>query len=593
MRSSRRRRTPAAAGLGLGLALALLAGWALPGPAFAGPSADSASVADSTGARVAGSPGDADSARAAEARETIPAPAAVSESAPAVAPSERIYLGGGVLFEIRSPLGNPDLATRAATIRRRLQHAVAAREIPSDSVNVEAAPYGARILFGRSLLFNLTTRDLAPGEIHSAYETAQELVPAITAGIERERAQLKPVRLAVSAALSVVLALVYLFLVRLFLRSGHRIGQSVGRRAGVLLGRIRIRGAELIPARRTTDFFQNLFSLLAVAALLILGYTYLSIVFSFFPWTQGWSNRLTQFAFEGIRGALTAIIQAIPNLVLAGVIVYFARIIIRFASKFLDMVGAGSVVIPGLHPELAKPTKQLLRVFLWISVLIIVYPLIPGSQSPAFRGVSILLGVVVSFGSTGLVDNLLAGLVLTYARSYRIGERIGAGDVVGDVTAFGLLTTKIRTIKNEEVTVGNGQILRGSVRNYSRRATEGDGLILHTSVTIGYDAPWRQVHALLIEAAEATEGIEKTPKPFVLQRALGDFYVEYEINATTREPSRMAPLYGLLHQNIQDAFSRAGVEIMSPHYRAIRKGDESTIPPPGDAPEAARSGREP
>jgi small-conductance mechanosensitive channel len=152
---------------------------------------------------------------------------------------------------------------------------------------------------------------------------------------------------------------------------------------------------------------------------------------------------------------------------------------------------------------------------------------------------------------------------------------------VGDVTAFGLLTTKIRTIKNEEVTIGNGQILKGAVRNFSRRATEGEGLILHTSVTIGYDTPWRQVHALLIEAAEATDGIEKEPEPFVLQRALGDFYVDYEINATTREPSRMIALYGLLHQNIQDAFQRANVEIMSPHYRSIRKGDESTVPPSG------------
>ncbi|MGE5175891.1 MAG: mechanosensitive ion channel domain-containing protein, partial [Hyphomicrobiales bacterium] len=569
MGRSHRGGVGVAAGLWLALAaLAVGTHGAVAGPAGGTAAAARESVATGRPGADRAVPAAAESLAVPEstaAAAETPSPSVPSEAPPPVAPSEPIYLGGGILFEIRNPLGNPDLETRAATIRRRLQHAVAARETPSDSVSVEATPYGARILFARSLLFNITPRDLGAGDTRTALAAAQDLIPAITAGIDRERAQLAPGRLLVSAALSALLTLLYILLIRIFLRGGHRVGQSLGGRVGGLVGRIRVRGTELIPPLRTTRLFQNVVMVLAVAALLVLGYAYLSIVFSFFPWTQGWSNRLIQFAVEGIRSALVAVAHAVPNLVLAVAIVYVARLVIRFLSKFLDLVGAGTIALPGLHPELAKPTKQLVRVFLWIAVLIIVYPLIPGSQSPAFRGVSILLGVVVSFGSTGLVENLLAGMVLTYARSYRIGERIGTGDVLGDVIGFGLLTTKIRTIKNEEITLGNGQILKGSVRNYSRRATEGEGLILHTSVTIGYDAPWRRVHELLIEAAEATEGIEKEPKPFVLQRALSDFYVEYEINATTREASRMAVLYGLLHQNIQDAFNRAGVEIMSPH----------------------------
>jgi small-conductance mechanosensitive channel len=205
------------------------------------------------------------------------------------------------------------------------------------------------------------------------------------------------------------------------------------------------------------------------------------------------------------------------------------------------------------------------------------FPYIPGHSSPAFQGVSIFVGVLFSLGSAGAVSNIIAGVLLTYTRAFQIGDRIKIGDTFGDVLEKSLLATRIRTIKNEDVTVPNALVLSSHVVNFSSCAATG-GLILHTSVTIGYDAPWRKVHELLIAAALSTRGILKSPDPFVLQTALNDFYVTYEINAYTDEPVRMVSVYAELHQNIQDSFNEAGVEICSPHFAAVRDANRIAIP---------------
>ena len=204
-------------------------------------------------------------------------------------------------------------------------------------------------------------------------------------------------------------------------------------------------------------------------------------------------------------------------------------------------------------------------------------PYIPGSRSPAFQGVTLLVGFLVSFASSSSLSNIIAGTILTYTRAFRIGDRVQIGDTVGDVVGSSLLVTDLRTIKNVVVAIPNALVLGGPVINYSRMARTA-GLILNTSVTIGYDAPWRTVHGLLIAAAGATPGIEPSPEPFVLQTALNDFYVSYEINAYTRRPNDMHLIYADLHANIQDRFNEAGVEIMSPHYRSLRDGNTVTIP---------------
>jgi small-conductance mechanosensitive channel len=209
--------------------------------------------------------------------------------------------------------------------------------------------------------------------------------------------------------------------------------------------------------------------------------------------------------------------------------------------------------------------------------LVMAFPYLPGSESEAFKGVSIFLGVLFSLGSTSAVANVVAGLILNYTRAFSIGDRVRIGDVEGDVIFKTLLVTHIRTVKNVEITLPNSTVLGGAVHNFSMAAKESP-LILHTSITIGYDAPWRRVHELLISAAQSTQYILSNPPPFVLQTALNDFYVSYQINAYTDHPHEMARIYSELHQNIQDKFNEGGVEIMSPHYSQLRDGNTTTIP---------------
>jgi small-conductance mechanosensitive channel len=540
---------------------------AAPTPDSAAKAPDSAGVESTSAAAAAASPSDS------LVRALDTDPRGIFETVP----PEPVYLGGSVLLVIRDSLGYPTARARAQVIRRRLL-TLARSDLPLDSIRSEPTAVGARILAGSATVAQITWDDLPPGETRTPAELARAMVPELRAGIERERKLFQPVRLATSAVLTAVLGLAYLALAWVLWTRGRQLARIAGAKAAHVVGAIQVRGVTLLHRRAVASAAYRATLFVLTLALLLLGYALLSYAFSLFPWTQGWGARLGSFAFDLIGGALSAAMRALPGIFLALLVLLGFRVLIRFVSRLLDRVGAGRLVLPGLHPELVKPTKLLVRIFLWVAAIVIVYPLIPGSDSPAFKGVSILLGVVVSLGSTGLVENLLAGLVLTYARSYRLGERIGTGEIIGDVANMGLLTTKVLTIKNEVVTLGNAQILRGSVKNYSRQAAEGPGLILHTSVTIGYDTPWRTVHALLIEAADATEGIERVPRPFVLQRSLQDFYIQYEINAYTRRPNEMVDLYGRLHQSIQDAFRRAGVEIMSPHYRSIRDGNPSTVP---------------
>ena len=206
------------------------------------------------------------------------------------------------------------------------------------------------------------------------------------------------------------------------------------------------------------------------------------------------------------------------------------------------------------------------------------FPYLPGADSPAFKGISVFLGVLFSLGSTSAIGNIVAGVILTYMRAFSLGDRVQIADTMGDVVEKTLLVTRIRTIKNVDITIPNAMVLGSHITNYSS-SSQQYGLILHTTVTIGYDAPWRQVHQLLIDAATATENILQLPAPFVLQTSLDDFYVSYQINAYTDRPALMARTYSELHQNIQDRFNEARVEIMSPHYSTLRDGNQTTIPP--------------
>jgi len=269
----------------------------------------------------------------------------------------------------------------------------------------------------------------------------------------------------------------------------------------------------------------------------------------------------------------------IPKLFFIAVIVIITRYVIKGLLFLFKSVEQGRLSLPGVSPDLAMITYKIVRFLVLAFAVVMAYPYLPGSQSEALKGVSLFIGIIFSLGSTSAVANAMAGLSLVYMRAFRVGDRVKIGDTVGDVLEMRMNVTRIRTIKNVEVTLSNKQVLDSPILNYSTEARTR-GLILHTAVTIGYDAPWRTIHRLLLEAALKTGHIQKEPAPFVLQTALNDFYVSYELNAYTDQPNRMADIFSHLHQNIQDSFNEAGVEIMSPHYTQLRDGSRTAIPDP-------------
>ena len=309
----------------------------------------------------------------------------------------------------------------------------------------------------------------------------------------------------------------------------------------------------------------------------VLLYITLPIIFSIFPFSRDWADALFHLIWSPFKGVLIAIWEYLPNLFSILVIYFVMKYVIRFVRYIFHEIEAEKLKLSGFHADWAMPTYSIVKFLLYAFMFVLIFPYLPGSDSNIFKGVSVFIGVLFSLGSSSAIANMVAGLVITYMRPFKIGDRIKIGDVTGDVVEKTLLVTRIRTIKNEVITIPNSSVLNGNTTNYSSEAIE-KGLIIHTTVTIGYDVPWKDMHQALIDAALRTNLILDEPKPFVLQTSLEDFYVSYQINAYTREAGKQALIYSNLHQNIQDVCNERGIEILSPHYRAARDGNMTTIP---------------
>ncbi len=341
---------------------------------------------------------------------------------------------------------------------------------------------------------------------------------------------------------------------------------------------IKIRNYVLFDADREASFLFHVNN--AIRWLLVITAIYISlpILFSIFPGTKGVADTLFGYFLSPVKKILNSIWHFLPNLFTIIVIVIVFNYLLKGLRFLKNEVECGVLKINGFYPDWANPTYQIIKILVLAFMLIVIFPYLPGSESPAFKGVSVFLGVLFTFGSAGSLSNIIAGLVLTYMRAFKIGDRVKIGDITGDIIEKTLLVTRIRTIKNEINSIPNSNVMSSHTTNYSSDAPD-NGLIIHTTITIGYDAPWRQVHQLLIDAALATDMIVKEHSPFVLQTSLDDFYVSYQVNAYTKEPNKQAIIYSILHQNIQDKFNEAGVEIMSPHYSSLRDGNSTTVPP--------------
>jgi small-conductance mechanosensitive channel len=314
-------------------------------------------------------------------------------------------------------------------------------------------------------------------------------------------------------------------------------------------------------------FLKGLVGLAAWALSLFLFYLWLDFSFMQFPYTRPWGEQLENYMTSGIKAIALTIVNFIPGLVIVAVIFMITRFLSRIGRLFFDGVESGRVSVRGLYAETAQPTRRIVTVILWLFALVMMYPYLPGSESDAFKGMSVFVGLLLSIGSAGTVNQAVSGLMLMYSRALRAGDYVQIGETEGTVVTLGMFSTRIRTPRGEIVSLPNAVIVGTTTKNYSREEETG-GVILTTTVTIGYNAPWRQVHAMLIEAAHRTEGLLKDPPPRVLQRSLSDYYVEYLLGARIAQPNTRIAVLDTLHRNIQDVFNEYGVQIMSPHYMA-------------------------
>lgn len=312
-------------------------------------------------------------------------------------------------------------------------------------------------------------------------------------------------------------------------------------------------------------------------AYLLSAYLSLSFIFGLFPWSKGFARKLIHYILDPLSSFTESLWANLPNWIAIFVILFLFKYVFRLLRYFRLEIERDRLVLPGFYKEWAAPTHQLIRILFFALMLVMIFPYIPGNESPVFRGISVFIGFLVTFGSWGSMANIMAGIVMTYMRLFNIGDRVKIGEVVGDVVEKGLFVCRIKTIKNEIISIPNSSVMNNHTINFSSQAAKR-GLILYTSVTIGYDQPWKKVHHALITAANRTEFILNEPEPFVLQTSLNDFFVTYQINAFTREACKQAEIYSMLHENIQDVFFESGIEIMSPHYNSLRDGNKTTIP---------------
>lgn len=342
-------------------------------------------------------------------------------------------------------------------------------------------------------------------------------------------------------------------------------------------GDFRLQRAVLMTPPQVQATLAGAVKMVRAVLVLILLYFYVPVVLSVVPFTGGWGRGVLAWVLDSVARIGLSIIAYLPNLVYLLFVLLIVRYIMKLIRFVLDAVQKRDIVLPGFEPEWAPPTYKLARFVAVILTMVICYPLLPGAQSEVFKGFSIFVGALVTIGSSSVIGNVISGIVLTYTRSFRAGDRVKIGNTVGDVLEKTLFVTRVRTIKNEEVTIPNGVVLAGRIMNYSAAAGTR-GLILHTAVGIGYDVDWRQVHELLLGAAAKTEGLLEDPKPFVWQSDLGDYAITYELNAYTRDTKSVGRIYSDLRRNILDAFNGARIEIMTPAVTALRDGNQPAIP---------------
>ena len=464
------------------------------------------------------------------------------------------------IFTIRSEFMGYSQEERAMAIRHRIEAAM--EKGGGDHVSFRSTPEGGRFieLNGRAV-FQIRPGDLDPLTGESVDEVANNAAQNLKIAVREAREQSNTDVMLKGIGFAALASVFFYLACRIIYWLERRI---ISRLLSWMAGY----EAKLAVAIKPQQAIHALIFLVRLAkwALLIMaGYQWATFSLRQFPYTRPWGEKLQSYLIDTIEGILSAIVGALPNLLVVFLIILLTRFTSKMLKAFFARIESGEVTVQWMSEDTARPTRKLTQALLWVFAIAMAYPYFPGSNTEAFKGLSVLVGIMLSIGGAGVVGQAASGLIMIYSRVLREGEYVKIGEIEGLVTAVGIFSTKMRTSSGEEVNVPNALIGSSTTVNSSRLA-EGKGLVVHTTVTIGYNTPWRQVHAMLIRAAESTSGLRSEPKPFVAQTALSDFYIEYRLCAQVDRPEIRRITLTALHANIQDVFNEFGVQIMSPHY---------------------------
>jgi small-conductance mechanosensitive channel len=483
--------------------------------------------------------------------------------APTSIDSAPVIIDGVELFRVSGAASYPS-AQRAQAVRERILALARERRVPVNAIGIKPRDNRIDIVAGDRHIVAVVEHD-AEFEGAPASSVAELRVAQIRQAIERYRFERQPDQLARSGLIAFLATAATALALFLLLRAFRRLFELIERRYRSRVHSVTIQAFEVVRAEniwRAVNGFLSGLRLLLVAALI---YVYLAVTLRQFPQTRGFAEGLVDLVVQPLKEISAAILQYIPKLAFLVVLVFVVRYLLKLTNLFARAVSAGRVPLRGFDPDWAQPTYNIVRVVIILLAIVVAYPYLPGSGSAAFQGLSIFAGLMLSLGASSAMASLIAGYTVTDRRAFRVGDRITVGEFTGEVTEVRLLVTHLRTPKNEEVVVPNSVVLQSHIVNYSKLA-KSPGLILHTTVGIGYETPWRQVEAMLLLAAKRTDGVLQDPHPFVLEKSLGDFAVTYELNVYVDGAQHIPQRYAALHRNILDVFNEHGVQIMTPAY---------------------------
>jgi len=480
------------------------------------------------------------------------------------------------IFTIYSKLGSFSAHDRAVAISSRIKKLGEVYPFKSDSLKISESETTVDLSFGELIIMSVSESD-ALWNNSTKLELAAKYRDIISNEVLKFSSETSFTTIAKEIGLALLVLIILGVLIyyqrKFFLWFAHKIQLQEGK----IIKGIKIRDYTIFDEKRQISVLISFNRLLKWAIIVLMVYIALPILLGIFPWTKNFANILLGYILNPLKNMANSVWNYLPKLITIIVIAIVFRYILKGTHFLKGEIEKGNLSLPGFYSDWANPTYQIIRIFIIAFMMVLIFPYLPGSNSPAFRGISVFLGVLFTFGSSGSLSNIIAGLVLTYMRLFKIGDRVKIGEIVGDVIEKSILVTRIRTIKNEIISIPNSTVMSSHTINYSSDAVD-NGLILHTTVTIGYDVPWKEMHQALLNAADRTDFLLKEPKPFVLQTSLDDFYVSYQINGYTKDSNKQATIYSQLHQNIQDCCNEVGIEILSPHYRSARDGNSTSIP---------------